>query len=273
MKILESPANFIASNIRNFYQHSTVFLRRKPDYMIIGAQKSGTTTLFDTLSQHPSINNPKNKEMHYFDDRDIHSRNQYRSKFPISYRRLTGEATPIYIYYPGVPQRIRSMFPDCKFVVILRNPIGRAYSHYQMRVRRGKEDLSFEEALEAEESRLEEAHTQYKNNPEIHNSGLLSHSYRDRGVYCKQLERWWSVFPPSQFHVMSYENFINNPSDEYGELCDFLGISRCEDIKLGQPNVAKYPQISDSAYANLEMYYAEYNAKLFKMLGKTFPWG
>ena len=265
-------SNLISANISRIFRLASADIRRKPDYMIIGAQKSGTTTLFDLLSQHPDIRNPANKEMHYFDNRDIFSLREYRSMYPISRDKLTGEATPIYLYYPGVPERIKSVFPACKFIAILRNPVYRAYSHYQMRVRRGKEPLSFEEAIAAEEQRLTQAKEELARAPHRHNDGLLAHSYVDRGVYCRQLENWYSIFDRRQLHVISYEHFISQPLREYGRLCDFLGIARCDKVSLAQSNAYNYPDMLPTTKAQLQDYYQPFNQQLFELIEEEFPW-
>lgn len=266
-------SNLVRANISLIFRLATAGLRRKPDYMIIGAQKSGTTTLFDLLSRHPDINNPKNKEMHYFDNRDIHSLRRYRSMFPFSPGRLTGEATPIYLYYPGIPELVKDTFPKCKFIVILRDPVFRAYSHYQMRVRRGKELLSFEEAVASEADRLALAKEDFLRDPRTHSAGLLAHSYVDRGIYCDQLEKWYQVFDASQFHVLAYENLIGRPQDEYERLCHFLGISPCDETALGQTNAYRYPEMQQTTKEQLQRYYQPFNQKLFAMIGEAFPWG
>ncbi len=263
-------AGLVRSNLRHLYRLSTANLRRKPDYMVIGAQKSGTTTLYRMLSQHPGVDNPLNKEMHFFDDRDIRSLRQYRGMFPFSSGRLTGEATPIYLYYPGVPQRIRALFPRCRFIAILRNPVDRAYAHYQMRLRRGKEPLSFEDAIAEEGDRLAQAWADHV--PGVHNDGLLSHGYLDRGMYARQLESWLEHFQPAQFHLVCFERFLREPQEEYDRLCDFLGLQRHGGVVLERANTAAYEPMRETTRAELERLFEGPNRALFELIGEDFGW-
>lgn len=262
----------VDANFKHYFSLGTVPLRRKPDYLIIGAQKCGTTTLFNMLSLHPQVRNPRNKEMHFFDGRDIQTLGHYRAKFPLWSRKITGEATPVYVYYPGVADRVFEQFPQCRIIVLLRNPIDRAYSHYRMRFRRGKEVLSFEEAISAEGQRLTEAREQGKHSVVAHNAGLLAHSYLDRGLYAQQLEHWFERYGRHQIHVVCYERFAQQPKAEFDRVCDFLGLERSDEVKPLHLNSGDYESMAAATRRELNAYFEAPNSRLFDLLGEDFGW-
>ena len=120
----------------------------KPNFLIIGAQRCGTTSLYNYLIQHPQIVPSSKKEVHFFDLNFHLGQSWYEKHFPeVSDNILTGEASPYYIFHPLCPKRIFDYDPSVKLIVILRNPIDRAYSHYRHIVRLGHEPLKFEDAL------------------------------------------------------------------------------------------------------------------------------
>jgi|SRR5690242_3518862 len=121
-----------------------------PHFLIIGAQRCGTTSLFEYLARHPDVAPPSAKELHFFDSEYHKGDAWYRERFP-SLRNgfITGEATPYYIFHPHTPTRVRDWNSKVKLIVLLRNPVDRAYSHYHHEVRLGTESLDFETALVA----------------------------------------------------------------------------------------------------------------------------
>ena len=129
-----------------------------PDFLILGGQRCGSTSLYDMLCGHPDVMPASHKEPHFFDNNHLRGREFYRRLFPLRMhvrarerrlgrRVITGEATTYSLAHPAVPGRVRAMLPDVRLIAILRDPVDRAYSHYQLSVREGRELLSFEEAL------------------------------------------------------------------------------------------------------------------------------
>ncbi|HYF40703.1 MAG TPA: sulfotransferase domain-containing protein, partial [Gemmatimonadales bacterium] len=145
--------------IRSDYRKLTGPLRGLPSVLLIGAQKAGTTSLFNYMAEHPAVLPPSNKEIHYFDLNPTRGLTWYRSHFPYNHQlrdgSVTVDASPYYLAHPGVPQRAAQLLPGARLLVLLRNPVDRAYSHYQHEVRGGREPLSFEEAIAREPERLE----------------------------------------------------------------------------------------------------------------------
>ena len=136
---------------------ATAGARRLPDFLVIGAQRAGSTSLFAQLCAHSGVAAPSHKEIHYLDLQSFRSLRWYRSHFPptaAARGRITGEASPYYLFHPAVPARVAAELPGVLLVALLRDPVPRAYSQYQLSVRDGHEQLGFEEALRAEPDRL-----------------------------------------------------------------------------------------------------------------------
>ena len=199
-------------------------LSGKVDFIICGAQKSGTTALYAYLKEHPEICMPQQKELHFFDEEsrfsgDKPDYNEYHTFFfPRPPNRILGEATPIYMYWKSAPKRIRDYNGHMKLIVLLRNPIERAFSHWNMERARDAESLSFEEALQQEDARRKAAL------PEQHRV----YSYVDRGFYLSQLKRLWRYFPKDQILVLKAEDLKNEPQPVLGRIWNFLGVRHIE---------------------------------------------
>ncbi len=123
------------------YRRLTSGSRRLPDFIILGAQRAGTSSLYYYLSQHPQILPAVRKELHFFDDHYRRGLGWYRSQFPTRGARgtITGEATPYYLSHPHAPARIQRLLPQARLIVLLRNPVERAISHYFFEVSHQRE--------------------------------------------------------------------------------------------------------------------------------------
>lgn len=127
----------------------------RPHFLIIGAARSGTTSLYSYLVEHPRVVAAAKKELHFFDLRFPNGPAWYRDQFPsLSPDTITGEASPYYLFHSHVPKRVFKLLPHVKLIVLLRNPVDRAYSHYYHAVKHGIETLPFERAIEQEDERL-----------------------------------------------------------------------------------------------------------------------
>ena len=195
----------------------------KVDFVIVGTQKGGTTALDACLREHPGVRMANQKEVHFFDNEkhfppdgnvDYNIYHEYFSPSPSGV--LLGEATPIYMYWTESPKRIHAYNPAIKIIVMLRNPIYRAFSHWNMERDRGADSLSFWEAITTETQRCQQAH------PYQHRV----FSYIDRGFYSRQLERLWSYFPKEQTLILRQEEFKETPLPVFNKVCDFLGVER-----------------------------------------------
>jgi hypothetical protein len=208
-------------------REATAVFRRMPDFVIIGAAKAGTTSLFRYLSAHPRVSPPGRKELHYFDsDAEPAGRLRYRAWFPlldVRHRTLTFESTPGLLWLPQSPTRVRDTVPRAKLIALLRQPVERAFSQYRMVVEGGHEDLSFEEAIGREEERL--AAAPVPSSPRgVRHLASRYWSYKARGRYVEQLERWFAVFPREQFLILRSEDLFEDPGTTYRRVLEFLGL-------------------------------------------------
>ncbi|WP_346857508.1 sulfotransferase [uncultured Draconibacterium sp.] len=192
-----------------------------PNFFCIGAQKAGTTTLHDILKQHPEIFLPKRKEAHFFDLSDNYSNGieWYYKRFFNNYsqEKMVGSCTPEYLFFPNTPHRIKKdLGSEVKFIVILRNPIERAISHFNMSKSRGYETYDFPEAINFENIRINK------------NEFSLNHfSYINRGLYSIQLKRYFSIFDIKNFLILNFEeDFIKNREETIQQILSFLQVKK-----------------------------------------------
>lgn len=253
-----------------------------PNILIIGAQKAGTTSLASYLAAHPWVVSPTRKEVHFFDLNYGKSVNWYRSHFLIGGRRrfkngLYGrhlpafDATPYYIVHPQVAERASRLIPGARIIILLRDPVDRAYSHYHHEVRLGTERLAFEEAIDAESSRISgEAHRLQSDS--FYESFSYQHfTYLKRGIYWEQIHRWLKYFRPDQFLVLSSEAFFKSPAIEYKKVLQFLGLPALELSTYPAVHVGKYPGMSAVIRDRLIEYYAAHNRSLKHELNSLWP--
>ena len=207
----------------------------KPDFLIIGAQKAGTSSLYAWLIGHPDVVSAREKELHYFDRRiATEPIDAYWADFPReetldSLRRergrmiVTGEATPVYLFHPSVPELVRRHLPDVRLIVLLRDPVERAVSHYWMEFNRHNETLPLAEALEAEIERTAPDLERIERG-EPPGRYFWTATYTARGDYADQLERWQRLFPSEQMSIQTFENLVADPEAVYRASLEFVGV-------------------------------------------------
>jgi lipopolysaccharide transport system ATP-binding protein len=245
--------------------------RSKPSFFIIGAQKSGTTSLSHYLSASPGIRPARNKELHYY-SRWYHQRSHHwhRAHFPLSLLRtgfITGEATPNYLFHPDAPARVATDFPDARLIVSLREPAARAFSHYRMMRRHGHELLSFAEALQAEAARLHD--------PDWGDAQVYRYSYQSRGLYALQLRRWLEYFDRDQMFIFQAERLFDQPDRVCAEITNWLGVEPVHLDGFEPHHVGDSKTQSDTdraALAGLRKAYQSPNEDLFELIGMRFAW-
>jgi len=280
-KIILNWLEPFANNILEKYRQKTWSNRFLPDFIIIGAQKSGTSSLYGYLSQHPELMASYKKEVHYFDggldpNVDTFKKGEawYRSNFPI--RRNTRnnqkafEASPLYIFNPLAPQRISELIPEVKLIAVLRNPVERTISHYFHEKRKGFESLPIMQALKVEEERLKPVidRQDYKNNTFIH------HSYKKRGLYHEQLKRYLNYFPMRNILVINSEALFMQPHDTLRRVFQFVGVDEEFTINDLKPrNVgSNKTEIDPDTYEYLKDYFQPHNQELYKLVGENYKW-
>jgi len=249
-------------------------LRPLPDFLIIGAQKSGTTALYAYLRRHPGITGPAWKEVSYFDRHYRRGPAWYRGNFPLRARgSIVGEASPSYLFHPRAPERAAGLLPDALLIALVRDPVERALSHYHHEVALGREELSFEEALEREEERLGGELERMHDEPGYFSHAWWNHTYLARGRYAEQLERWLAHFPRRQLLVLSNEELAEQPADTYRRVLEFLGASPHRLPAYPRVYERDYPEMRAETRAKLAASYAEPNRRLYALLGRDLGWG
>jgi len=243
-------------SIRNRTLHSIGLMthrrRMTPDFLIIGAQKGGTSSLFYYLKFHPEIIRPIKKEIHFYNIHYQKGLKWYQAHFPLkSESHITGEASPDYIFHPLSAQRIKALNPEMKIIVLLRNPIQRAYSAFQMNKRMGIDPRdNFEEAVQYE---LEND----KGVEQIYDYDKHNFFYLARGKYAKQLAVWKEHFSDNQFHIIQSDVFFKDSKEELQKVYKFLGIKQILPTDYKAMNIGKYPPMSETLYDKLKSYFKE----------------
>lgn len=228
---------------------------RLPDFLIIGAQKGGTSYFYRLLVTHPMVRAAAAKEVHYFDWNAYKGLEWYRGCFPKRPQKvICGEASPSYLWHEYAPERIGKTLPDVKLIALLRNPTSRAYSHYLMEVRNSKETRSFEESIETEIS------------------GQETPAYLKRGHYAEQLARYSSFFQDGRILVLKSEDFFGSPEACVQEAQGFLGLN-----VIPVPDRERKPRSSGTRMGTeikerLSAYFQPYNERLYELLGRDLGW-
>lgn len=257
-----------------------------PDFVIIGAQKSGTSSLYSYLAQHPQVRESTVKEVHYFDggieegtDTYALGERWYRSHFPLVSEMAPGqqayEASPLYLLHPLAAERMARLLPRAKLVAILRDPAERALSHYFHNVRKNafrryQEDLGPAAAMAAEEARLADVMARGNYGDEA----FRAYTYKARGRYLEQLERYWARFPRENLLVLRAEDLFEDPAGLMAGLCDFLGLDRTRnggDFRAANVG-SNREEVDPGVRAELRSYFAPMNRALYDALGRDLGW-
>jgi len=255
----------IKSIRKRFRIFKASFKKLKVGFIVAGVQKGGTSALDSYLRLHPEICMADKKEVHFFDDEKIFSSKSvkyayYHSYFsPNSHHRIIGESTPIYMYWNNVPERIHKYNPEMKIIIILRNPVERAFSHWNMERNRNVENLSFSDAIHQEQERCRSALP-------------LQHkvfSYVDRGFYALQLKRILEYFKVEQTLILKNEELRNYPNETLEKVTNFLEINKFGTVE--SKNVHSRPYNSSITTEEKE-YLVNIYEKEIKNLEKMTGW-
>jgi hypothetical protein len=270
------------ASAKRWYRWFTADRRRLPDYLVAGAQKSGTTSLWAYLSEHPNVEPPMTKEMSFFDRHYHRGMGWYRMHFPLesenaarpsNKKTQTGESTAYYMFHPLAPQRIAQALPDVKIILMLRNPVDRAFSHYQLKVVRNREPLSFEEAIAAEPERLSGEHEKILANGRYYSAAHDRHSYLARGIYAEQILRWQQWIPPERLLILESGEFFRNTEQIFAQVLQFLGLPQWKPSQFGNRFPGRYQErMHEATRAQLIEYFRPHNERLYQLLGRQFDW-
>jgi lipopolysaccharide transport system ATP-binding protein len=253
-------------------RRSTAWLRHEPSFLIIGGIRCGTTSLIRYLGRHPDVRTPATKEVHYYDWNYHRGSNWYRSWFPIKALRgdstvIAGESSPAYLMDPQVPERVAEAMPQTRLILLVRDPVERAHSHYRLRKHRGIETAkTFAEALADEPRRMQSASEPGRR------QGIRIDNYFHQGEYAIALDRWLASFDMRQILTVQSARFFADPADGYRRVLEFLDLVPHE---LGQykvhnsaPNAAIEPEDREA----LSERYREPNARFYELIGQDLGW-
>lgn len=244
-----------------------------PAFVIVGAQRGGTTSLYRYLAAHPGVLPASRKELHYFTNRHDRGPDWYRSQFPPTPPgTITGESTPYYLFHPHAPRRLHAFAPDVKLIVLLRNPVDRAYSHYQLQVRRRHETLPFEEAIAREKERLAGELEKLIEDDRYVSFNYQHYSYLARGRYVDQLRSWFAVFPREHFLILRSEDLYQDPAAVVRTVTAFLGLPPVELADPRPHNDGHYAALRPETRRRLAACFSPKNEELAALLGTDLGW-
>jgi len=258
-------------------------IRTLPDFIIIGTQRGGTTSLYNYMLSHPNILPSFKKEVHFFDDNFYKGINWYRAFFPINFINqikkflqkrdfITGEASPDYIFNPYAAERTYSLFPNVKIIVLLRNPVNRAYSHYYMNIRNGYETLSFEEVIDKAQKICMVDIERFMTSKIKNILFYPRYSYLARGLYIEQIKKWQKYFPKDQILILESEDFYKNAQAALIEVFDFLNLPRYKIKDNRVYHLQNNPKMNETTRKFLIEYFKPYNKQLYEHFGRRFNW-
>lgn len=238
-----------------------------PNFIIIGSQRCGTTSLYTYLAQHPQILTPIKKEMDFFSwhfDRGIDWYLAHFPPIPAGEQFLTGEASPSYFDSLEAPERLYSAFPEAKLIVLLRNPVDRAISQFYRLTDLNWEHRSFDRAISDEIERLNQ-------NP-AYIIGEEPGNYLARGRYVEFMKNWLDFFPKQQLLILKSEDFYAGAAATVKQVLEFLDLPEYQLPEYQNANPGYYQPISDSVRCWLSDYFTPYNQQLEEYLGRKFNW-
>ena len=266
--------------IKRHYYYLSSPLRVLPECFVIGVVRSGTTSLYHYLGQHPCIGPSAYDEIGYFDENYHLGINWYKSLFPTKFTRdkiikkhgkfLTYDVTPFYIYNPLVTRRIFESFPQAKIISNLRNPIDRAYSNYIIMLQDGDTTKTFEEIVKMEMDKIDKSKS--KLNDESYIVDIFYENLLARGFYANQLEVWFEKFQKNQLLMISTEDLAQKTDQVLTKVFEFLDLPYFKIRDFTKQNKREYPPMKDETRKLLIEFYKPHNEKLYSLINQHFDW-
>lgn len=266
-------AELVARRARRLAMRATAPLRPRPDALIIGTGKGGTTSLYDYVAQHPLVARPTRKEVYFFDVHYGRGTGWYRGQFALKTRpgMKALEATPNYLSDPRVPERVQRFVPDAKFIVMLRDPIGRSVSHWGHLRRDGREHRELAQLVAdeiAEPLDAVEAITDHAETIRWLRSHVLYHA-----CYARHLERWFQHFDRSQFLILASDDLFADPVATTMRVQEFIGLPPEAPADVAPRNTrTSEPEVDPEVRRQMEAFFAPHDAALEALLGEPLPW-
>jgi hypothetical protein len=254
----------------------TAGARLLPSFLVVGAQRSGTTSLHRALCAHPAIVGPNlHKGVHYFDVCHHKGRRWYRAHFPLDRRsgdQVAFETSGYYMHHPLAPARIAAELPDVRLVAMLRDPVERAYSAHRHELERGFETVGFEEALELEPARLAGEVERLRADPTYRSHAHRHQAYVQRGQYVEQLRTLFELFGRERVHVAWSEDFFERPEEVFAGILEFVGVPVAMPPAFDRWNARPRAPMAAETRRRLEDHFRPYDDDLARELGEEPSW-
>ena len=261
----------------------TASLRILPDFLVIGVGRGGTTSCFHYLSQHPSIIGSAYDDIGFFDQNFHLGLNWYRSMFPTKFLKkkiakkfgkcLTYDVTPAYIRKPWAARRIKELFPEIKLIALLRNPVDKAYSHYNSKMQvEGDTKTTFEEMIEEDIKMIEKFENTNSIIDDEYFRNYIEKSPLGRGLYAQQLKIWFELFDPKQILILTSEELSTETNKTMNKIFQFLDLPDYEIPDTAKRSTGNYTNMKMDTRKKLISFYSKYNQDLFKLLNQEFDW-
>jgi hypothetical protein len=255
-----------------------------PGFLVVGAQRCGTTSMYRALVQHPAVMKAVlQKGVHYFDTDYGRGMGWYQGHFPLTAHArwvgrsagmppVTFEASPYYMFHPLAAERIARDLPGVRLLVMVRDPVERAYSAHAHELARGYETEPFERALELEAARLDGEDERLVADPFYVSLSHQHQAYRARGRYAEQLERMEKLVGRDRIHVVDSAAFFADPGPAFGGVLDFLGLPRRAGVVFDRHNARPRSPMTEALRTELEEYFRPYDTRLAGWLGGEPSW-
>jgi hypothetical protein len=263
---------------------ATAGRRQLPSFILVGAQRAGTTSLFRALMSHPLIHSANyHKGVNYFDVNYEQDFAWYQGHFPtaahlrkrtraVAGDAITFEASGYYMFHPCAPERMARHLPEVRILAMLRDPVERAYSAWKHELARGFETEQFEQALDLEDERLAGQANRMRADHGYQSFSHRHHAYVRRGHYAEQLDELGRYFPAEQIHVIESEAFFERPETTYAGVLDFLGLPQVLPDRFDRWNGRPSSPMADETRARLREHFQRHDESLAALLGREPAW-
>jgi hypothetical protein len=281
---LPAPLQRAARQVTTRFGQLTAGARMTPSFLIVGAQRCGTTSMYKTLSANPAVLPAVlHKGVHYFDTGYGRGMGWYRGHFPLEatarrvekrtgVRPITGESSPYYMFHPLAGERIAADLPGVRLLVLLRDPVERAYSAHAHELARGFETEPFERALQLEEERTAGEEERLIGDPAYRSYHHQHNAYTARGRYAEQLARLEKAVGRDRLHVVDSGDLFTDPGPVFDGIMQFLGLPPWRPASFKQHNARPRTTMPDELRDRLSAYFEPHDERLAAWLGRTPSW-
>ena len=251
--------------------------RMLPDFIVIGVKRCGTTSLYEQLPEHPDIMNSTQDNVGYFNNNFQLGINYYRSFFPTSWKTKNGkiktfEVTSSYIQKSKTAKNLFKTLPEIKLILMVRNPIDRAYSEFNLDVKEEEQEKTFEELINEEITRIEKEDESILSKNYVDKFSPKFRHYLRKGMYYEQLQPWLELFKKNQILIISAEEFENETQEIYNKIFHYIGVSKYQIKNTQKARKGNYSKMNDHTRELLSKYFKPHNEKFFELIGRRYDW-